>query len=166
MVQKFNLTRDRSAVSGRYLFKFIGNSQKAVAPVLQKYQTGEYRLIGTSSCFIKPNLFITASHIFDGDDNNTDDGFYIIYDTNPEPLLITHIYKYEALDLAMFQIDLNYSEQLEEIKPLAVMNLPPEKSEVVATFGFSHTVIDPKDTFKIESRDAIMRYAMHIISGN
>ena len=46
MNEIFNLSRDRSTVNAKYKFNFIGNSQKAIAPVLQRYSSGEYNLVG------------------------------------------------------------------------------------------------------------------------
>jgi len=162
MAQKFNLTRDRSKANSKYKFSFIGNSQKAIAPVLKKYKSGEFRIIGTCSYFIRPNLFITAAHIFEGDDINDDDGFYIILDGTMEPLQITQIHKYESADLAIFLLDSNVQEYLEDVNPVAVMNLLPEQSEIVALFGFSHSDVDPSNTEEIANGDIYQK--MHLRS--
>lgn len=149
----FNSTRDRSAACNKYEFNFIANAGKAVVPVLQRYQSGEYRIIGTGSYFIKPNIFITAAHIFEGDDINPDDGFYVIIEgaTNPIPLIQRHAH--ETLDIAMLVLDDSGIAYLEDVNPLAVMNLPPEKCEIVAIFGYSHSIVDPEQTITVDNGD-------------
>lgn len=140
---KFNLTKDRSAINGKYTFEFIGNSQRAVVPVLQHTQLDEYRIVGTASYFIQPNIFITAAHIFKGPDINDDDGFSIFLDGAQEPTPIFPLFRDESLDLAVVKLECASSEYLNGIDPLTVMNLPPEQFEVVASFGYSHSRADP-----------------------
>lgn len=146
MGYEFRLTRDRSTVNSKYSSSFIGNGQKAVAPVLQRYKTGEYRIIGTCSFFISPNLFITAAHIFEGDDINDDDGFSVFLDETCELVPIVNLYKYEHADLAIFTIDAAANDYLSQVNPLAVMSSPLGLGEVVALFGFSHSDVDPSNT--------------------
>jgi len=150
MAYKFDLTRDRSAVNGKYAFDFLGNSHKAVVPVLQHYQSDEYRIIGTASYFIRPNIFITAAHIFEGDDINHDDGFCIFIEGAPDPIPLVEKHIFESSDLAIIVLDSTQKNYLVDINPLAVMNLPPEKSEVVAIYGYSHSDVDPSNISEIE----------------
>ena len=150
MAYKFDLTKDRSAVNGKYVFEFFGNSHKAVVPVLQHYKVDEYRIIGTASYFIRPNIFITANHIFDGDDINHDDGFCVVLEGAPKPIRISHRHTYRSLDLATLIIESTSTDYLEDVNPLAVMNLPPEKHEVVAVIGYSHSNVDPSNIYEIE----------------
>jgi len=98
MTYNFRLTRERSTVSSKYDFEFIGNSRLAVVPVLQRYEKG-YRIIGTGSYFIRPNTFITAARIFEGDDIKPSDSFYIVSEAVLDyPLKVIEIYKYESFD--------------------------------------------------------------------
>jgi len=151
----FKLTRDRSAACGKYEFQFYENSGRAVVPILQRYRSGEFRIIGTGSYFIKPSLFITAAHIFEGDDINPDDSFSIIIDGSVEPIPIVEKHVHEYLDLAIVLIDESCTKHLENINPLAVMDLPPEKSEIVAVFGYSHSIVDPMNSFTDDSGNVL-----------
>jgi len=157
MKHEFKLTRDRSTACSRYEFQFYENAGSAVVPILQRYQTGEYRIIGTGSYFIKPNLFITAAHIFEGVDINSDDGFSIIIEGSEEPIPLVEKHIHENLDLAILVLDDSGIQYLEEINPLAVMNLPPEKNEIVAIFGYSHSIVDPNNTFNDDNGDTLQK---------
>lgn len=160
MDYKFNLTRDRSAACNKYQFNFFGNSGKAVVPIFQRYQSGEYRIIGTGSYFIKPNIFITAAHIFEGYDINADDGFYVIIDGTADPIPLVQKHRHETLDLAILVLDDSGVEYLQDVNPLAVMNLPPEKSEIIAIFGYSHSIVDPEVTVTEENGDVYQNFRL------
>lgn len=148
MPYDFNFTRERSTANNKYEFKFFGNSRHAIVPVLQRYQKG-YRLIGTGSYFIPPNIFITAAHLFDGDDIKPNDSFYIFSEKSLDwPLEITEIHRHETLDLAFLIVENEGEQFFKEVNPLAVMNLPPQKHEIVGVFGFSHSIIDHENTIK------------------
>lgn len=155
MSPELNLTRDRSVAAKKYKFEFIGNAGKAVVPVFQRYQSGEYRIIGTASYFIKPRVFITAAHIFEGDDINEDDGFSIFIDGVEEPVPLVEKHRHETLDIAIIVADEEAEKYLEDVNPLAVMNLPPEEHEIVAVFGYSHSIVDPANTFTMENGDVV-----------
>lgn len=150
MAYNFRLTRERSLASSNYEFEFIGNSRHAVVPVLQRYEAG-YRIIGTGSYFIKPNIFITAAHIFEGDDIRPNDSFFIISEGSLDyPLEIIEIHKHETLDLAFMILEQKGEKYFEQINPLAVMNLPPLQNEIVAVFGYSHSIVDPNNAIEVE----------------
>lgn len=160
MTYKFELTKDRSAACNKYAFEFIDNSNNAVVPVLQRYQTGEYRIIGTGSYFIRPNIFITASHVFEGDDINSDDGFYVVLEGAPQPIAMTHKFSHEEYDLAIFYLEDTAEKYLEKVNPLAVMNSPLIESEIVALFGYSHSIIDPSSTIEEENGDVNQEFRL------
>ena len=148
MPYNFSLTRERSKASSKYKFEFLRNSRFAIVPVLQRYQEG-YRLIGTGSYFIHPNIFITAAHLFDGDDINPNDSFYIFSERSLDwPLEIIKIHRHETLDFAFLIIENEGEKFFDGINPLAVMNLPPEKHEIVGVFGFSHSIVDHSNTIE------------------
>ncbi len=147
---EFDLTRDRSKANGKYQFGFFDESHKAIVPVFQRYITGEYRIIGTAFYALKPNIFITAKHIFEGSDINDDDSFYIFIEGASEPTLIGHINNYDSADIALLTVDGGINNYLCNINPLAVMNLGPEIHEIMAIFGYSHSHVDPSDTFELE----------------
>lgn len=155
MAYKFELTKDRSAVNGKYTFTFVGNSHKAVVPVLQHRQSGEYRIIGTGFYLIRPNIFITAAHIFKGNDINDDDSFSVLLEDAPDPIPLTHKYNHESLDIAFFILDSTSLDYLEDVNPLAVMNMLPTKNEVVAIFGYSHSDVDPMNKCEIDDGEAM-----------
>lgn len=146
MNHKFNLTRDRSVAGKKYEFDFIDNARKAIVPIFQRYQSGEYRIIGTGSYFIEPHIFITAAHIFEGKDINHDDGFYIAIEGVDEPVPLVEKHVHEYLDLAILVLDESGITPLQDVNPLAVMNLPPEIGEVVAIFEYSHSIVEPENT--------------------
>lgn len=141
----FELTKDRSAINGRYMFEFLGKSEQAVVPVLQRYRSGEYRIIGTAFFFLEPSLFLTASHMFEGRDINVDDDFYVVLAGDDEPVRIAKRFLHENTDIAILVLDDLATPRLQDINPLAVMDSPLVKGEVVAIFGFSHSLVDPDD---------------------
>ena len=144
---ELSLTRDRSAINAKYKFGFIGDAENAVVPVLQ-YRNGTYRLIGTASYFGEPDWFITAAHIFEGDDINASDGFAVFFQGAPEPTRLSEKYSFADIDLAICRLEEHAQAYIGGTKPLAVMNLPPEVGEVVAAFGYSHSNVDPENTFE------------------
>lgn len=148
MPYNFRLTRDRSIACTKYGFEFISNSRLAIVPILQRYQKG-YRLIGTGSYFICPNIFITAAHLFDGNDINENDTFYILSERFLDyPFEIIEVHRHEILDLAFLILEPEGEKFFNGINPLAVMNLPPLKHEIVGVFGFSHSIVVPDDTIE------------------
>ena len=155
MQYKFTLARDRSIASSKYEFEFIGNSRLAIVPVLQRYQKG-YRLLGTGSYFIRPNIFITAAHLFDGSDIAANDSFYILSERSLDldyPYEIIEVRMHEIFDLAFLTIDQEGEKFFNGINPLAVMNLPPERHEIVGVFGFSHSIVDSNDV--VENKEVV-----------
>ena len=149
MAHGFRLVRERSLANSKYEFNFIGNSHRAVVPVLQRYDAG-YRLIGTGSYFIKPNIFITAAHLFEGEDIKPNDSFFIISEgSSNDPLKIIAIHKHESWDLAFMVLEQPGEKYFEGTDPIAVMNLAPEKDEIVAVFGYSHSTVDPNNVTEV-----------------
>lgn len=151
---KFDLTRDRSAVSGKYEFSFIGNAQKAIVPVLQ-YRSGRYRIIGTASYFGEPNWLITAQHIFRGDDIADTDGFAVYFDGTSEPMRLDAKYDLQGTDVTLCRLEGGVPPSIGDVTPFRVMNLAPEVHEVVAAFGYSHSSVNPNEVFEDEDGELL-----------
>ena len=150
MAYDFRLTRDRSQANVKYEFDFIGNSRLAIVPVLHRFANG-YRIIGTASYFIRPNIFLTVGHLFEGDDIQPNDSFYLICESSIDwPLEIIEIIKHETLDLAFLVLENDGEQYFNDVNPLAVMNLPPLKNEIVAVFGYSHSLVNPEEAIEQE----------------
>lgn len=144
----FRLTHNRSLTNKKYKFEFLGNSEKAIVPVLQRYNTEEYNLIGTASYFIAPNIFITAAHIFVGRGINQSDTFHILLNDMEETIpIITRTEINSDLDIVLFEIDQHFIHCLNGLNPLGTKMMPPYKGEVVGSLGFSHTIVDPDNIF-------------------
>jgi hypothetical protein len=134
--------KDRSAAMRKYEFSFIGNSKTAVVPILQRYQSGEYRLVGTGSYFLEPNIFLSAKHLFEGDDINEDDGFYSILEGNNDPIPFTAKWVHDESDIALLWLDQTGIHYLKDVSPLGVMYDRPIESEIVAICGYAHSLVD------------------------
>jgi hypothetical protein len=145
MAHNFRLTRDRSIANIKYEFDFIGNSRLAVVPVLARINQG-YKLLGTASYIIAPNIFITAAHLFEGDDIPEGCSFYILSENSLNyPLKVIEIQKHKSLDLAFFILEKDGEKHFNKVNPLAVMSDHPIKDEIVAIFGYSHSLVNPDE---------------------
>lgn len=161
MPVSFSSTKDRAKAYSKYQFRFIGNSGRAIVPVLHRSGQG-YRIIGTASYIIKPNIFITAAHLFEGTDIPKGSSFYILAENSADyPLEIIEIQKHATFDLAFLVLEECAEKLFDDMNPLAVMNLPPEINEIVAIFGYSHSIVNPSDAF---DENGVKMQPMHILS--
>ncbi len=142
----FDLTKDRSAVNSKYRFEFIGSQSSAVVPVLQHLVgDGGYNLIGTASYICEPNIFITAKHIFEGDDIHDDDRFQVVLGEENFFYSIVN-YPIEGTDISLFTVE-NAMSILSTLKPFRILNGEVARHEVVGCFGYSHSEVYPEDIF-------------------
>lgn len=155
MSSGFKIKVDRSTVHGQYNFKFANNANNAnnaIVPVLQRVGKG-YRLIGTASFLIKPNIFVTVAHLFQGEDISIGDSFFILSHDSPDyPLEIKAIHNDVNTDISIFELVLEEANQFfQKVQPIGVMNLEPEIGEIVGVFGCSHSEVNPDNIIEVES---------------
>ena len=144
----FSLTKDRSLANKKYGYGFYGDAGKAIVPVLQ-YRAGKYKLIGTAAYFGEPNWFITARHIFEGADIDKSDGFAVHFENTEEPTRLDTKFDIRNTDISICRLEGPLPKSLDHIKPFAIMNLVPEQHEIVAAYGYSHSLVDPTQTYEI-----------------
>lgn len=146
-MSKFDIAKDRSAVNGMYQFSFVGDAIKAIVPVLQ-CRHGRYRLVGTATYFGAPDWFITAGHIFQGKDIDKSDDFAVHFDGTAEPARFDQVFLLSDTDIAICRLGGRLPGVVEHLTPFAVMNLSPEVHEIVATFGFAHSLVKPDEVYE------------------
>ena len=146
-------TRERSPASSRYDFEFAGDYERSVFPVLQRTKVGKIRLIGTGFFIASGGIFVTAKHIFEGDDIIDSDYFEIAQMGNDhvERRDITHIHSHDVLDIAICSLELSHDQcvSCENHPVVSTMQADPiirdRKSEVLGSYVFAQTLVhDPE----------------------
>jgi len=138
------LTKDRSTSNSKYKFSFIGNGSNSVVPVLQRWKSGKYRLIGTGFMVASPNVFVTAKHIFKGNDINVgDDRFYIVDEEAECPAPISDVLLHDDRDGAIFTVNFSAIGLSPDLTPVAIKCLPPDTDEIIGSFVYANSFVDP-----------------------
>lgn len=106
--ESLQLTRQRSVASSRYDFSFIGNNDRSVFPILHQPKHGRPMLKGTGFFALPGGLFLTAKHVFEGNEISCDDAFDLIVDCDGtiDQLPIKEIHLHETLDIAIGLVEL------------------------------------------------------------
>jgi hypothetical protein len=166
--EKLQQTRPRSLASKRHRFDFIDGYQKSVVPIFKFSKSGTIELIGTGFFVAVNGIMATAKHVFEGNDIQQSDKFEILQECGNEIYKrpIKNIIGHPSKDLAITQLD-NPHDSCSDCSNhpiVSIMELPPEKNEVVASFSFSHTVVHEPEPYKFSDGKALaqlVRYRSH-----
>jgi hypothetical protein len=154
---KLQRTRQRSLASKRHKFEFFEDSQRAVFPIVRRDTTGVIVLSGTGFFVAPGGIFVTAKHVFEeGEDIDHSNSFEIIQEgvDHVESRLITEVILDANLDIAVGRLESPHEQcaSCENHPVVGIMQLDPEIHEVLGSFVFSHTLINPPEELQSDDK--------------
>ena len=140
---QLQLTRSRSVVNGRFSFSFAADFDRTIFPIIHQPRGGRPRLIGAGFFILPWGLFVTAGHLFEGNDIADDDAFDALVDLgggNLRQIPIEEIHRSEERDVAFGIVSMESDAPI-----VPVMQLPPivteGGAEPIGAPVFAHTLV-------------------------
>lgn len=143
----------------KYLFAFESDMEHAVVPIVGVDSVGDIELVA-SAFFIHPGgMLATAKHNLQENPNVEESkkfaGMGVLQVCSGEARVraITHAHMHPEFDVAVIRLEPAHDGCPECTKHacVATMNLPPEKHELSALFGFPNTEIEDAEPTKFQN---------------
>jgi len=165
---KLQPTRHRSLAAQRHRLDFLPGYQKSVVPIFNFSNDGTIELVGTGFFVAVNGIIATAKHVFEGNDIHQSDEFEIQQESSNTIFTrpIDNIIKHPTRDLAIAELGDPHESCADCTNHpiVSIMELPPVKNEVVASFTFSHTVVHEPEPFEFPDGIApaqLVKYRSH-----
>ena len=91
---------------------------------------------------------VILTDVLEGNDIADTDGFAVHFEGTLEPTRLDAKFDLKGTDVSLCRLEGDVPPSIGDVTPFAVMNLTPEVHEVVAAFGYSHSLVDPNEVYE------------------